>query len=61
MKTISIKYKDIEKKVVRLIINDLQSSSDDSDDSNEEKVSDMKLMLLQKKIFGTSFFVLLRV
>ena len=46
MKTISIKYKDIEKKVVRLIINDLESSSDDSDDSNEEKVSDMKLMLL---------------
>ena len=61
MKTISIKYKDIEKKVVRLVINDLQSSSDDSDDSNEEKVSDMKLMLLQKTIFGTSFFVLLRV
>ena len=61
MKNISIKYKDIEKNVVRLIINDLESSSDDSDDSNEEKVSDMKLMLLQKTIFGTSFFVLLRV
>ena len=46
MKTISKKYKDIEKKVVRLIINNLESSSDDSDDSNEEKVSDMKLILL---------------
>ena len=46
MKTISIKYKDIEKKVVRLIINDLESSSDDSDDCNEDKVSDVKLMLL---------------
>ena len=45
MKTISIKYKDIEKKVVRLIINDLDSSSHDSDDSNEEKNSDIKLML----------------
>ena len=46
MKTISKKYKDIEEKVVRLIINNLESSSDDSDDSNEENVSDMKLILL---------------
>ena len=38
-----------KKEVVRHISNDLESSYDDSDDSDEEQIKDMKLMFLKKK------------
>ena len=46
----------IERKVVTHIIDNLESSSDNSDDSNEEYVKDMKLMFLEKIIFENVFF-----
>ena len=46
-------FKYIEKGVLRHIINDLQSSSDDSD---EELIKDVKLMFLEKIIFENEFF-----
>ena len=48
----------IEKKVVRHIIDDLESSSDDfddSDDSDEEQNKDIKLMFLEKAILREQF------
>ena len=45
-------YKYLEKKVNRHIIDDLESSSDDSD---EEKIKAMKLMFLEKKILKMYF------
>ena len=45
----------IEKKVIRHI-DDLESSSDDSDDSNEELIKAMKLMFLEKTILKMYFF-----
>ena len=41
----------IEKKVVRHIIDDINSSSDDFDDSDEEWIEDMKLMCLESFLF----------
>ena len=41
----------IEKKVIRHIINDLESSSDDSDDSDEEYIKPMRIMCLANMQF----------
>ena len=49
-------YKQIEKKVIRPIIDDLESFSDDSDDSDEKYIKAMKLMFLEKTIFKNVFF-----
>ena len=38
----------IEKKVIRHIIDVVESYSDDSDEFNEEKIQSMKLMFLKK-------------
>ena len=46
-------YKQIEKKVIRPIIDDLESFSDDSD---EKYIKAMKLMFLEKTIFKNVFF-----
>ena len=47
-----------EKKVIRLIIDDLESSyddSDDPDDSDEEFIKDMKSMFSEKTILKVEF------
>ena len=49
-------YKQIEKKVIRPIIDDLERFSDDSDDSDEKYIKAMKLMFLEKTIFKNVFF-----
>ena len=41
----------IKKKVIRHIIEDLESSSDDSDDSGEEQNKAIRLIFLEKAIF----------
>ena len=41
----------IKKKVIRHIIEDLESSSDDSDDSGEEQNEAIRLIFLEKAIF----------
>ena len=46
----------IEKKVITHIIDNLESSSDDSEDSDEEKIKAMKLMFLEKTVFENAFF-----
>ena len=45
------KRKYIEKRVIRNIINNLESFSDDSDDFDEEEIKAIKLMFLEKTIF----------
>ena len=45
----------IEKKVVSHIVDDLESSSDDSDDSDEEQIKYRKLMFVEKTIFDNVF------
>ena len=45
----------IEKKVVSHIVDDLESSSDDSDDSDEEQIKYRKLMFVEKTIFENVF------
>ena len=45
----------IEKEVVRQIIDDLESSSDDSDDSDEEYIKDTKLMFLERTFLRKQF------
>ena len=41
----------IKKKVIRHIIEDLESSSDDSDDSGEQQNKAIRLIFLEKAIF----------
>ena len=45
----------IEKKVIRYIIDDLETSFDDSNDSDEEWIKDIKSMCLEKIIFKMYF------
>ena len=46
----------IKKKVVRHIIDDLETSSDDSDVSNEELIKAMRLMLFENVLFEKVIF-----
>ena len=46
-------YNYIEKKVIRHIIDGLESSSDNSDDSDEWLIKAMKLMFLGKTVLKT--------
>ena len=48
-------FKYIKKKVTRHIIEDLESSSDDSDDSDKEYIKAVKLMFLEKTILKMQF------
>ena len=49
--------KDIKKKVIRHIIDHLESFFDDSDDSDEEWIKAMKLMFLEERILKMQFCI----